>query len=102
MIWMPAATDRRPDTEDGAVDLHEAFDEATRLATSLPDQSNEVLLELYGLFKQATQGDVVGDKPSMFDFKGAAKYEAWSSRRGMGREQAMEAYIELVNRLATG
>lgn len=84
------------------MDLDEAFEAATEQATSLPDQSNEVLLELYGLFKQSTHGDVAGDKPNMFDFKAAAKYEAWKKRRGMSREQAMEAYIALVDRLAAG
>jgi acyl-CoA-binding protein len=80
----------------------EAFAAATQRARELPHQPNDVLLELYGLFKQATEGDVSGDKPGMFDFKGAAKYDAWERRRGMSRDEAMQAYIELVDRLAAG
>jgi diazepam-binding inhibitor (GABA receptor modulator, acyl-CoA-binding protein) len=35
--------------------------------------SNEQLLEIYGLYKQAAFGDVTGDRPGGFDFKGRAK-----------------------------
>lgn len=82
------------------MELSESFDAATRRAKQLPNQSNDRLLELYGLFKQATQGDVSGDRPGGFDFRGAAKYDAWASRRGMTQEEAMRAYVDLVDRLA--
>lgn len=54
---------------------------------------NDVLLRLYGLFKQATAGDVSGSRPGMMDFKGRAKYDAWAGRKGMSRDDAMRAYI---------
>lgn len=57
------------------------------------------LLELYSLFKQATVGDVSGARPSMLDFKGRAKYDAWAARRGMPAASAMQAYVDLVRRL---
>ena len=82
------------------MDQREAFEAATGRAKELPHQSNDVLLELYGLFKQSTEGDVSGEKPEMFDFKGAAKYDAWESRRGMTQDEAKQAYIDLVDRLA--
>jgi acyl-CoA-binding protein len=82
------------------MDLPAAFEAATERAKGLPHQPNDVLLELYGLFKQASEGDVTGEKPGMFDFKGAAKYDAWEKRRGMTRDEAMRAYIDLVDRLA--
>ena len=84
------------------MDLPEAFQAATLRAKDLPHQPNDVLLDLYGLFKQATAGDVTGDKPGMFDFKGAAKYDAWESRRGMPQDEAMQAYVDLVDKLASG
>lgn len=65
--------------------------------TSQPD--NETLLELYSFYKQATDGDVSGDKPGPFDFKARAKYDAWESRQGMSREAAMKAYVKLVKHL---
>ncbi|MEW6337255.1 MAG: acyl-CoA-binding protein [Acidobacteriota bacterium] len=82
--------------------VQEEFQQATARAKTLPEQSNDVLLQLYGLFKQATAGDVSGDEPGMFDFVGRAKYDAWATRRGMSRDEAMKAYVALVNTLAGG
>ncbi|HAC25635.1 MAG TPA: acyl-CoA-binding protein, partial [Cytophagales bacterium] len=48
--------------------------------------SNEELLELYALFKQSTEGDVSGERPTGFDFKGIAKFDAWASKKGMTNE----------------
>jgi diazepam-binding inhibitor (GABA receptor modulating acyl-CoA-binding protein) len=60
---------------------------------------NDELLELYALFKQATEGDVKGARPGMMDFKGRAKYDAWSARKGTSVEDAKQAYIATVGRL---
>jgi diazepam-binding inhibitor (GABA receptor modulating acyl-CoA-binding protein) len=57
------------------------------------------LLELYALFKQATAGDVSGSRPGMMDFKGRAKFDAWTKKKGTGKDAAMEAYVALVDRL---
>ena len=84
------------------MDLKEQFEAAIDNAKGLPNQSNETLLELYGLFKQATIGDVEGERPSGFDFRGAAKYDAWEKRRGMSVEEAMQGYIDLVAKLTAG
>lgn len=61
--------------------------------------SNEELLDLYALFKQATEGDVTAERPGGFDFKAIAKFDAWASRKGTDKEQAMQQYIELVEKL---
>ena len=84
------------------MDLKEQFEASIDKAKGLSNQSNETLLELYSLFKQATIGDVEGDRPAGFDFRGAAKYDAWAKRRGMSNDDAMQAYIELVDRLLEG
>lgn len=60
---------------------------------------NETLLELYSFYKQAVDGDIKGEKPSAFDFKARAKFEAWEARKGMTRDVAMKAYIRLVEHL---
>jgi acyl-CoA-binding protein len=70
---------------------------ASKELTARP--SNEDLLELYALFKQATEGDVAGEKPVGFDFKAIAKYSAWEGKKGIAKEQAMTDYIALVKRL---
>ncbi|MFL5304310.1 MAG: acyl-CoA-binding protein [Polyangia bacterium] len=54
------------------------------------------LLELYGLFKQGTQGDVTGPRPGMLDFKGRAKFDAWEQRKGLAPDAAQKAYVDLV------
>jgi acyl-CoA-binding protein len=84
------------------VDLKSRFQEAAARARELGDQPNETLLKLYALYKQATVGDVTGKRPGLFDPVGRAKFDAWKARSGMGSGEAMEAYIELVNRLADG
>jgi diazepam-binding inhibitor (GABA receptor modulator, acyl-CoA-binding protein) len=76
------------------------FEDALARAKTLPKQPNEVLLDLYSLYKQATEGDVSIDPPGMFDFVGRAKYDAWLSRKGMTRSEATASYIAMVNRLA--
>lgn len=58
------------------------------------------LLELYALYKQATAGDVSGDRPGMMDFKGRAKFDAWTGKKGISGEKAMTSYVEVVNKLA--
>jgi len=62
--------------------------------------SNEQLLALYGLYKQATEGDASGSRPGMLDPKGRAKFDAWTSRRGTARDEAMKAYVALAAELA--
>jgi diazepam-binding inhibitor (GABA receptor modulator, acyl-CoA-binding protein) len=37
--------------------------------------------------------------PSAFDFVGRAKYDVWFALKGMSQDDAMQAYISLVNRL---
>lgn len=56
--------------------------------------SNELKLEFYGLYKQATQGDMTGKRPGMMDFVGRAKYDAWAGFKGLSREDAMQKYID--------
>ena len=62
--------------------------------------SNEQLLDLYGLYKQATEGDVSGSRPGMFDLKGRAKFDAWAKRKGTSKDDAMKKYVALVDKLA--
>ncbi|MBN3280327.1 ACBD7 protein, partial [Polyodon spathula] len=40
------------------------------------------LLELYGLYKQATVGDINIDRPGMLDMKGKGKWDARDERKG--------------------
>ncbi len=70
-----------------------------RVKTLTTRPSNDTLLELYALYKQATDGDVEGKRPGMLDLKGRAKFDAWTGRKGLGKEQAMAQYVALVDKL---
>jgi diazepam-binding inhibitor (GABA receptor modulating acyl-CoA-binding protein) len=59
--------------------------------------SNDLKLEMYGLFKQATEGNVNGKKPGLTDFVGRMKYSAWENLKGMSSEKAMQTYVDKVN-----
>lgn len=75
------------------------FGAAAAAAKSLKKLSNDELLGLYGLYKQATVGDVNVSQPGSFDFTARAKWDAWASRKGMGFDQAKTEYVSLVTRL---
>jgi len=57
------------------------------------------MLELYGLFKQATVGDVNTDRPGFMDFTGKAKWDEWSKRKGLTKADAEKQYIVVVQRI---
>ena len=60
-------------------DLRADFDATVHLiktSESRSKPSNDLRLEMYALFKQATEGDVSGKKPGRMDFVGGAKYNA--------------------------
>lgn len=83
--------------------LEQQFEDAKKRVLDLPEKpSNDVMLELYALNKQATIGDINIEKPAMFDFVGAAKYNAWSGKKGMSPEEAQQQYITFVDGLMKG
>lgn len=86
-------------SEEKIPNIKTEFDDAVQRANNLPNQPPEILLEMYGLYKQALVGDVTGKKPGRVKLKARYKYEAWASRKGMSKEEAMKAYIELIQRL---
>lgn len=64
-------------------------------------------LRLYGLYKQAMEGDVDGvmERPSAGSASGLKgedlqrerdKWDAWNSQRGLGRTEAKRRYIETL------
>jgi acyl-CoA-binding protein len=80
--------------------LKDDFENSVSLSKELTKRpSNEELLELYALYKQATEGDVSGERPGGFDFKAIAKFDAWQSKKGLSNDQAMTDYIKLVSTL---
>jgi acyl-CoA-binding protein len=83
-----------------AKSIKEKFGDAKARVEKLDTRpSNDRLLELYGLYKQATEGDVSGSRPGMLDLKGRAKFDAWSRRKGLSKDDAMKGYVALVDAL---
>ncbi|MFT4061745.1 MAG: acyl-CoA-binding protein [Edaphocola sp.] len=83
--------------ENIAAQFEHAATDSKALA-SKPD--NDTLLQLYSLYKQATLGDAPADGGyGMFDFVAKAKHEAWKALQGLGKDEAMQQYVELVNKL---
>lgn len=84
------------------MDLKEQFEKAVAESKKIMEKpSNETMLQLYSLFKQSTQGDTTSTGPSNpFDFIAKAKHEAWAALKGKSREEAMQEYIDLINKLS--
>lgn len=81
-------------------DLDAAFEQAQKDVKTLTERpSNDDLLALYSLFKQATDGDVSGKRPGMLDMVGRAKYDAWAKLSGTSADDAKQQYIDKVNAL---
>jgi len=83
------------------MNLQEQFQNAIAESKTLAEKpSNETLLKLYSLYKQGTEGDVNTEPPTNpFDFVAKAKHEAWCGLKGKTKEEAMQEYIALMDRL---
>ena len=81
-------------------DLKKVFEKAAadvKKFQKRPD--DEDMLRLYSLYKQASAGDVQGERPGAFNFADRAKYDAWAKLKGTDSTKAMESYVKLVERL---
>jgi acyl-CoA-binding protein len=80
--------------------LTKQFEAAVADSKNLPERpSNDVLLKLYALYKQGTDGDVEGKRPGFTDMVGRAKYDAWAAIKGTSGDDAMKRYVELIDSL---
>ena len=94
---MSASTDVQKSVE-------ELFQAAVKYVQSLPADgdvkpSNETKLTFYGAFKQSTEGDVQGSRPSAFNFVARAKWDAWNALKGKSKEEAMKVYLAKLQEL---
>jgi acyl-CoA-binding protein len=80
--------------------LQDQFIQAQADSKNLPERpDNMTLLKIYALFKQASAGDVTGERPGFTDMVGRAKYDAWDQLKGTAQEDAMQQYIDLIEDL---
>ena len=76
------------------------FEQAAQNVKNLTQRpTNEELLELYGLYKQATVGDCDTSRPGMLDPKGRAKWDKWNGNKDMSKADAEKKYVEIANSL---
>ena len=80
-------------------------DEFQRAATAYtrseggPVASNRQRNQLYGLYKQATEGDINRSQPGFFEIFEHQEYRAWKALRGMPKEQAQRHFVELAKKV---
>mmetsp|Transcript_6819 Transcript_6819/g.9949 ORF Transcript_6819/g.9949 Transcript_6819/m.9949 type:complete len:516 (+) Transcript_6819:271-1818(+) len=93
----------RPEYDSQGVNVDDSIEDQFNKAQSLllhveNFPSKDKVLKIYGLYKQATIGDINISKPSAFSFdlRAKAKYSAWKSLKGTSEEDAMKQYIDLV------
>lgn len=84
--------------------LRQRFEQVVEKVRSAPADgpfkpSNELKLKMYALYRQATDGDVQGKRPGVFDVVARYKYDAWAMAKGLTAEQAMLKYIEEVEKV---
>ena len=78
-------------------DLNATFEESVKNSTSISERpDNATLLKIYALYKQATEGDNEGKKPSFTDMVARAKWDAWSKLEGTTADEAKQQYIDLI------
>ena len=76
----------------------ERFEDAVQLVDDLDyHPGNSALLHLYGLFKQATVGDISTSRPGPFDLKARKKWDAWKANQGTHEDTAKAEYVAYVN-----
>ncbi|KAI8577301.1 hypothetical protein K450DRAFT_177989 [Umbelopsis ramanniana AG] len=79
--------------------INQRYKRALGLVRNLPKKSlfqpsNADKLNLYGLYKQASFGDINTPQPDRWDLLNRAKWEAWRQYRGMDATSAKQQYVD--------
>lgn len=74
------------------------FEDAASASNNMTNIPTENKLQLYGLFKQSTIGNITKNEPPT-DYIDKLKWEAWKSFDGYPQQSAANAYVFLVNAL---
>ena len=81
-------------------DLKATFEKAVKESKELPEKpDNQTLLQIYGLYKQATEGDNAGKRPGFTDMVGRMKFDAWAGLKGKSNDEAMQEYVDVIESL---
>jgi diazepam-binding inhibitor (GABA receptor modulator, acyl-CoA-binding protein) len=86
--------------ETPVTDRSQAFEQAVEDSKNLAQRpDNATMLKLYALYKQATAGDVDGQRPGFTDLIRRAKWDAWNELEGTSGDDAKDRYVALVEDL---
>ena len=81
-------------------DLDARFQAAAEKARNTHNVSLENKGNLYGLFKQATEGPIGNrPRPGAFNQLARQKHDVWARHGDMSKDEAKEKYISLVESL---
>ncbi len=70
---------------------------AQKIRDAKPNLSDDQKKEIYGLFKQGSQGDNTAEKPGLMSgFEARGKWDAWEAKKGMSQDDAKAEYVNLV------
>jgi len=86
------------------MDLERKFTAAVGVIQGLPrngsfQPSNEMKLQFYAHYKQATQGPCKSERPGFWDIVARAKHDAWAALGNLDSHSAMEKYIENLKQI---
>jgi len=78
------------------------FDEAVVIANTMSqsDLPQDVQLQLYAFYKQATFGTIDTRISPVYDLRNAFKTNAWMQISHLTQDEAKEMYIKMINTLA--
>jgi len=78
--------------------MEKEFNEILKKLENFNLESNDIpdniKLDFYKFYKQATIGDCNIQRPTFLYFKECAKWDAWNSVKNMSKTDAMKNYIE--------
>lgn len=78
-------------------DLDKEFEKYVELGNNMPPQAADDMLIAYAFYKQATEGDVSGERPTeSSNVVQTFKYDAWQRLEGMPMEEAKKRYIQTI------
>ena len=86
--------------EDKELDIR--FEAAVELANTMSqsDLPQDIQLQLYAFYKQATFGTIDTRISPVYDLRNAFKTNAWMQISHLSQSEAKEMYIEMINLLA--
>ena len=79
--------------------LKSKFDKAVKDSKTLPEPDNMTLLKIYALYKQASSMATWKARAQVSRPRRPRQVDAWNELKGTCSEDAMQAYVDLIESL---